>query len=118
MARTAKTSLAIYDEGIYIGDATSLDFTGAGISGSYNSTTGRATETVTGGGGGGTQVYNEIVSGSGTSFTLAHVPLTGTLELYGGGSRLYPTLDYTLAGAAITMVNSYDTGQVLADYAY
>jgi hypothetical protein len=31
--------------------------------------------------GAGTAVYNEVVSGSGTSFTLAHTPVAGTLRL-------------------------------------
>lgn len=70
-------------------------------------------------GGGGFTFINEIVSGSGTSFTLANVPVDSTkVALYGGGSRLTPGVsnDYTISGAAITMTNSYSSGQVLADY--
>lgn len=67
-----------------------------------------------------TAVRNEVVSGSGTSWTLAHTPLTGQLTLYGSGIRLTPTVDYTLSGTTITMVNgnTYKTGLVLADYNY
>lgn len=75
-------------------------------------------QTQTSGGGGFTYV-NEIVGGSGTSFTLAHTPVDSTkVALYGGGSRLTPGSgnDYTITGAAITMTNAYSAGQVLADY--
>lgn len=75
--------------------------------------------------GNGTPVYNEIVSGSGTTFTLAHTPLAGTVRLYAGGNsepqtgRLAPTTDYTVSGAVITMLNgSFDAGSILADYNY
>lgn len=68
-------------------------------------------------GGGGFTYINEIVAGSGTSFTLAHVPVDSSrVALYGGGSRLTPTADYTISGAAITMAFGYSAGQVLADY--
>lgn len=119
MARTAKGTLDIYDEGILLGSANSIDFVGSGVSGSFNSTTGRATETVTGGGSGGTAVVGEIVSGSGTTYTLAHTPLAGTLAVYinevrkiGGG------VDYTLSGAVIITVQTWGTGDVIADYSY
>lgn len=67
----------------------------------------------------GTPVYDEAVSGSGTSFTLAHTPVSGTLRLYGSGQRLVPGGgDYTLSGATITTINSYSAGQIRADYNY
>ncbi len=68
--------------------------------------------------GGNTVVYNEIVSGSATTFTLAHTPASGTLRLYANGQRLQPTTDYSLAGAIITTVLSWDTGTLTADYEY
>ena len=84
---------------------------------SGDGTPGAPLKVIGGGGGGGFTYINEIVAGSGTSFTLAHVPAVGAnVVVYGGGSRLYPTMDYTIAGAVITMVNSYSAGQVLADY--
>lgn len=63
-------------------------------------------------------VYNEIVSGSGTSFTLANLPIAGTQAIYGQGQRLYPgmTKDYTISGANITTTDSWLAGQILADY--
>lgn len=121
MARTAKPGVDIYDEGVLLGNASSIDFAGAGISGSYNPTTGRATETVTGGGGGsGTPVVGEIVPGSGTTYTLAHTPLAGTLAVYINELRKpsTPGVDYTLSGAVITTVQSWGTGDVIADYSY
>jgi len=66
----------------------------------------------------GTAVDNEVVSGSGTSWTLAHTPLTDTLKLYANGQRLTPTVDYTLVGTTITTVTSWATGTLLADYSY
>lgn len=62
-------------------------------------------------------VDNEVVSGSGTSFTLANTPIAGSEHIFGNGQRLTPGgVDYTIAGAAITMVNSFSAGTVLADY--
>lgn len=68
----------------------------------------------------GTQVYNEIVFGSGTSWALAFTPLSGTLRLFANGQRLTPGTgnDYTLSGTTITTVNSYSAGSLLADYSH
>jgi hypothetical protein len=68
----------------------------------------------------GTPVIGEVVSGSGTSFTLAHTPVSSSLRLFGAGQRLTPGAgnDYTISGATITTVNSYSAGQLLADYNY
>lgn len=63
-------------------------------------------------------IYNEVVSGSGTSWTLAHTPTTGTLQLYANGQRLMETTDYTLSGTTITTLTSWATGTLLADYLY
>lgn len=65
-----------------------------------------------------TAVWSEAVSGSGTSWTLAHTPATGTLRLYANGQRLTVTVDYTLSGATITTLTSWVSGTVLADYSY
>lgn len=64
----------------------------------------------------GNDIENEIVSGSGISWTLAHTPVTGTVALYGQGQRLYPTTDYSISGANITTFNSWTAGSLLADY--
>lgn len=68
------------------------------------------------GGSAGTAVYGEVVSGSGTTWTLANVPLAGTLRLYADGQRLTITVDYSLSGATITTVDSWVSGTILADY--
>ncbi len=70
----------------------------------------------TGGGGSATFVDNEIVSGSGTSWTLSFSPVAGSVHVFGGGSRLTLDVDYSISGDTITTVNSYDSGQVVADY--
>ncbi len=64
-------------------------------------------------------ISNEVVAGSGTIFTLAHIPNPSTsLKLYGSGQRLTlgATNDYTISGLTITTINSYSAGQILADY--
>lgn len=75
----------------------------------------------------GIPVYNEIVSGSGTTFTLAHTPVAGSVRLYAGGNsnpqtgRLLPGSgnDFTISGATITMLNgSFALGSLVADYSF
>lgn len=66
----------------------------------------------------GTSVYNEVVSGSGTTFTLAHTPILGTVRVYANGQRLTPTVDYSITGAVITTVSSWSAGMITADYQY
>jgi len=66
-------------------------------------------------------VVNEVVSGTGTSFTLANVPASGSVALYNGAARIRPgslPSDYTITGANITMNYSVPTGAILADYRY
>jgi hypothetical protein len=66
-------------------------------------------------------VANEVVSGSGTSFTLINTPKAGTVALYNGAARLRPGAspnDYTISGANITMNYSLSSGALLADYVY
>jgi hypothetical protein len=66
----------------------------------------------------GTFVENEVVSGSGTSWTLANTPVSGSVKLWGAGTRLTPGAgnDYTITGSAITTATSYSTGALIADY--
>lgn len=66
----------------------------------------------------GTQVLNEVVSGSGTSWTLAHTPNSSGIALYANGQRLTLTVDYTLVTATITTVLSWSAGTLIADYQY
>lgn len=65
-----------------------------------------------------TAVYNEVVSGSGTTWTLLHTPVSGTLLLYANGQRLMPTVDYSLVGTTITTVITWAAITLLADYFY
>lgn len=58
----------------------------------------------------------EVVSGSGTAWTLAASPTAGSVQLFANGQRLKLTDDYTIAGAAITTINSFSAGALLADY--
>jgi hypothetical protein len=62
-------------------------------------------------------IDNETVSGSGTSFTLANTPVAGSVHLYGLGQRLKDGgNDYSISGTAITTINTYSTGDLIADY--
>lgn len=83
-----------------------------------DSVTGRLYTDNGGGGGGNNFIYNEVVSGSGTSFTLAHTPVTGLVSVYGAGQKLFPTNDYTISGAVITTVNTWNAGDIISDYQY
>lgn len=61
-------------------------------------------------------VYNEVVSGSGTTFTLSATPVFGTQHVFAIGQRLTPTVDYTISGTIITTIGSWNAGDILADY--
>ncbi len=62
---------------------------------------------------------NEVASGSGTTYTLAHTPVAGSQHVYGAGVRLTSGNDYTISSATITIINgSYATGEVLCDYRF
>jgi len=65
---------------------------------------------------GGSNVDGEVVGGSGTTFTLANTPVAGSVKVYGLGQRLALTTDYTISGAVITTVNSWNAGEIVADY--
>lgn len=72
-------------------------------------------------GGGGTQLYGEDLTPQvpGTVFTLANVPVVGTVRLYRGGARQQEGAgnDYTIAGDVITFLNALSIGEILiADY--
>lgn len=66
----------------------------------------------------GTPVENEVVSGSGTTWTLASTPMSGSVKVWGAGVRLTPGAgnDYTISGATITTASSYSAGALLSDY--
>lgn len=69
----------------------------------------------------GTSIYEEIPAGSGTSFTLAHVPVAGTVRLYRGGARQQVGIgkDYTISGTNITLAVALVVGEILiADYTF
>jgi hypothetical protein len=66
----------------------------------------------------GTFVYNEVVAGSGTTWTLAHVPIANTVTLFANGQYLIPGVDNTIVGAVITTSLSWTAGTVAANYQY
>lgn len=71
---------------------------------------------ITGSAGGGNFTENEVVAGSGTTFTLAATPVAGSVKVYALGQRLVLTTDYSIVGTAVTTVNSWSAGQIVADY--
>lgn len=62
--------------------------------------------------------FDEIPSGSGTAFTLAHTPIAGSVQLYRGGGRITVSNgDYTISGTGITLARTLALGETLtADY--
>lgn len=116
------SSFAILKEGSFIGQTGSLNFkAGSNVTLTVVANTqGGIDVTIASTAGGGTFIYNEVVAGSGTTFTLANTPLAGTVVVHGSGVRLTPgaSNDYTISGAVITMNSplTYLAGQVLADY--
>lgn len=69
----------------------------------------------------GTAVKNELVAFTGTSGTLAHTPITGTVSGYRNGQRMNPnsSSDYSIAGAAVTLtVTAGGSDVFLFDYSY
>lgn len=65
---------------------------------------------------GGTPVDNEVVSGSGTTFTLVGTPVAGSVKVYALGQRIALTTDYSISGSVITTVSSWSAGDIVADY--
>jgi len=65
-----------------------------------------------------TSVNNEIVLGSGTTYTLANTPTAGSVRVFINRARAYPTTDYTISGAVITTTTSHSAGDLLSDYTY
>lgn len=62
-------------------------------------------------------VFGEVVTGSGTAWTLDHVAV-GTISLVANGQTLLLTEDYTIVGDAITTVMPWAAGTVQASYTY
>ncbi len=74
-----------------------------------------------GGGTGGNTVTGEIpagsINGTNASFTLAVVPLAGSLAFYQNGTRLLSGVDYNLSASTVTLITAPKPGDtLLADY--
>lgn len=86
------------------------------LRGQIDQITGRILVDLVGGGGGGnTFVYNEVLSGSGTSWSFATAPITGLYAIFANGQRLTPTVDFTISGANVTTTDSWVAGTLLGD---
>jgi hypothetical protein len=67
------------------------------------------------------QIVGEVVSGSTTTFTLAYLPVSGSLEVFGGPARLKEGATvggYSLSGQIITPTESYSAGEIMANYRF
>ena len=55
-------------------------------------------------------VFNEtptgVIDGANKIFTLAHVPVLGTEQIFLNGLLKVPTTDYTISGATVTFVTA------------
>ena len=115
MARTARKTLPIYDSEVLLTlDANSIDFAGS-VSGTVDNN-GNVKETFSGGGSPGTYV-EEVVSGNGTSWTLAHTPVS-ILFVEARGQTIYPPAAWSNTGTALTTTDSWTTGDILVGYYY
>ena len=59
------------------------------------------------------EIPGGAINGSNVTFTLAHPPQTGTLELFLNGLLANPATDYTLAGSTVTMAVAPNPGSAL-----
>lgn len=61
-------------------------------------------------------VENEVPSGSGTAFSLANTPASGSVKLFRNGIRQSAPGDYSITGANITLTSTIGSDTLLADY--
>lgn len=110
----------IKDEGITIAsDIDTLNFVGSIVTPTVIGS--EVTETFTVSGSGNSISSEEVPSGSGTVFTLANTPITGTLRVYRGGARQQEGVgnDFTLSGDTITLSEALNVSEkLICDYEY
>lgn len=123
MARTAKKKIGIYDHGVLLtADADSIDFEGAGVVSSiFNNA---VTESISGGGSGGSSIATEKLSGtqSGNNVTLNLASLahsfTGVLLVMRNGQGLTPLTSWSISGSTVTILNAFAGDDYLVQYTY
>ena len=110
------TQLNIKNAGAVVGRVETVNFTGATITPVGD---GREVNIAISGGGT-TWITDEVPSGSGTSFTIAHTPVAGTFKLYRGGAKQQGGGgDFTLIGTALTLNTALVASEILlCDYGY
>jgi len=98
--------------GVSYGGVREINFKGGGVSADIVS----GVMTVTIAGGGSTAIDNEVLTGSGTAFSLANSPVVGSVKVYGLGQRLILSTDYSISSNNITTVSSWSAGEIISDY--
>jgi hypothetical protein len=115
------SGLRIKDEGItVVNPATSLDFVGAGVTASSGGN-GLATISIAGGAGSSSARNEHPTDNADGTYTLAHAPIAGTVQVYKNGILLNPGAgnDYTISGSVITLLITYDSSAIItADYLF
>lgn len=68
-----------------------------------------------------TSIFNEVptgtINGTNLIFTLAHTPISGSLNVYVDGVRLNSGTDYTFVGTTLTLIIAPAT-ELIVDYQY
>ena len=106
MARTNRKPIAITSSGLLLSaDIGSIDFEGAGQSGSVilDAIT---MEITSGSGGGSTPVAGEVLTFSGSTATISNTPVVGSVMVMMGGNQATLNTDYTISGAVVTALTS------------
>lgn len=106
-------SITIYDDGVLLGDVTTINFTGAGQSGSVMN--GTLTENIPGGGGGGSlssEIPTGAIDGSNVTYTVINTPIIFLTY----GNVLDDPEDYSVSGTTITMTSPLLPGNVLQSF--
>lgn len=62
------------------------------------------------------EVMGGTVNGTNKVFTLAATPSVGSEHIYLEGQRLTPTVDYTISGVTVTLINAPTLNAPIADY--
>lgn len=100
------------DEGLPLTpNLASIDTVGSGVA---STAIGDAVTMSIAGAGGLNYAFDEVLSGTGTSFTIAHTPSpSGSLILWKNGQGLTVGVDFSISGAGLTMFEPVNANDAL-----